>query len=99
METRTLDDRLGIRRPIDSHAQRLKSGHRREAIFPGEKAGDPHDAFRNAAQHDGPMRDRLVAWHSQRRIMQRCGFDEKVHGRVLRRSAHRFRVGAENLEQ
>ncbi len=48
-------------RAVDPHAHRLQGTQRCEAILARQKARDIRDTFRDTAQHERAMGDRLVA--------------------------------------
>ncbi len=60
IEACAFDNDLARPWPPDLHAQRGHGAHRGEAILALEKSADARGARRNGAEHQCPMRDRLV---------------------------------------
>jgi len=59
-----VDDHAAGIRSVDGHAQAVECGHGGERVGALEEPLDPRDAVGQRAQHDGAMRDGLVARHA-----------------------------------
>ena len=66
----------------DWYAERLHARNRRQAIGPGQEMRNFGPALGNRVEHDGAVRDRLIAWHLDR-AAQALGRGECVVHKVL----------------
>ena len=61
VQTNAVDQQLAVVRTVDGHTHGAKGRHCGQRILALEKAADPRGALRQRAEHNGPVRYRLVA--------------------------------------
>jgi hypothetical protein len=78
--TRAVHVHLGRRRPLDAHPERGERARGCEAIFAVEETANVSLAVRNRSQHEGAVRDRLVAGHREGPGDRTAGSDAPADG-------------------
>jgi hypothetical protein len=67
---------------LNLYSHRSHRSERRKTILTGKETTHIGTAIRNAPQHHGPVRNRLIPWHSNRRVMDVGRIYGEVHKSV-----------------